>query len=231
MFRGRWPYSPATLCRPRSTSPPSTSPTPTPSDTVTNTKSPGGPSPRTSQICASAQALAAFSMTTGRPIAAARGARSGTSCQPRPGACTTTLEVRSSMPGNAMPTPWQRPAPGWSDRSCRVSRARTLTNFAGSRSVATLRIVDSSLPTRSVRTREVRVTRTSTATPQRPRESRWSSVGLRPRSASPEAPSRTRPFPIRSPTMRPSAARCIPSRRASSAREMGWCARRRFRTT
>ena len=62
------PNSPPALCRPRSSWPFVTTPTPSPSETLRKTKSVGAAaSPRAPQICASAHALPAFSITTGRP--------------------------------------------------------------------------------------------------------------------------------------------------------------------
>ena len=225
MLSGRCPNSPAALLRPRRTSPAITMPTPTPSETLTKARSPGGSSPRALQMSASAQALAAFSITTGRPRRSESGSRRRTSRQPIPGARSTTLPDRSSMPGKATPTPRQRPLSPWSARRRWTSEARWAAKACGSPSVAKLRTAVSSRPTRSVATTYVRVTRTSTATAQRPSESRCSIVGLRPRWVAPGAPSRTSPCAIRSLTIRPAALRCMPSSRARSAREMAWCAR------
>jgi len=111
-----------------------------------------------------------------------------------------------------------------------MRRASSLTNPRGSRSVGKLTSGVSSRPMRSVRARSVRVARTSTAAAQRPRESKCSSVGLRPREASPAAPSRTMPWAMSSLTIRPTALRCMPITRARAAREMGWWARSRLRT-
>ena len=202
-----------------------TTPTPTPSDTLTKTMSPEGESPRRAQTSASAQAFTAFSMTTGRPRLAARGARRATSRQPSAGACTTTSPERSSIPGKAIPTPSQRPAPAFSASTRRTSWARCSTKSPGSRSVGKLSTAESSRPTRSVIARKVRVTRTSTATAQRSRESRWRIVGRRPRAVVRAFPSHTRPWAIRSATMRPMALLCMPRRRASSARDISWCER------
>ena len=151
MESGTWPNSPATLCRPRSSSPRTVTPTPTPSETLTKTRSAGGfASPRADHMSASAQALPEFSIWTGRPVAAARERRRGMSRQPSAGACTTFSPSRSIMPGTTTPIPAQRPRSRCSESSRFTRPARSFTKRAGSSSVAKLPISISWRPTRSV---------------------------------------------------------------------------------
>ena len=223
------PNSPAPLRAPRTSWPSSAIPTPTPSEAFTNTTGPSAAVLLTAHSCASTEALTLFSTTTGRPVASCSGSRSETSSQPRVGARSSRPASMSTRPQIETPMPRHSPTTSLAASRSEMQAASAGTISAASTGVASSCNGRSGCPSRLDTWTSVRLALMSTATTHRWRVSRNRYCGLRPRLLSPFSPSKICWVSSRSCTRRLIAPRRTPIRRASSAREIGWRVRTRFR--
>ena len=183
-------------------------PTPMPSETVTAITLRKVSAWRPNQISASAQAFAAFSSSTGNPVARVSGVFKSRSRHSRLGANTSLCECASTRPGRLTPMP-SKAIPGcdWiSSTSRRPNRARNCDAVPSVGSeIWAMTLV-------SNRANMIVVVTGRRSTPTMPARSmfKWRKVGLRPRGRWPTAPSTTQRSAMSSSVIEETVLRCRP---------------------